>query len=62
MERYDRVVDSATPAAELASLLAEHYGGLPVSSQLTELMLAKGSSPSSVTRNATCTYFCIVGV
>ncbi|HEY5986055.1 MAG TPA: hypothetical protein VIV12_06660, partial [Streptosporangiaceae bacterium] len=45
LERYDRLVNPGTPAAELAGLLGEQYGGEPVSSMLVDRMLANGSSP-----------------
>lgn len=43
LERYDRIVDPATPLGELASLLAGNYGGEPVSAALAERMLEAGS-------------------
>jgi tetratricopeptide (TPR) repeat protein len=45
LERYDRLVNPGTPAAELADLLGEQYGGSPVSSVLVDRILANGSSP-----------------
>jgi hypothetical protein len=52
MERYDRIVDPATPPQELAAVLAEHYSGQPVLSRLAELLLAKGSSPERLAEAA----------
>jgi tetratricopeptide (TPR) repeat protein len=44
LERYDRMLDPDTPAADLAGLLAEQYHGEPVSSVLVDRMTANGSS------------------
>lgn len=45
LERYERILDPATPIGELAALIAEHYSGQPVFARLAGLMLATGSSP-----------------
>jgi hypothetical protein len=42
--RMARIHDPATPAAELAALLAEHYRGVAVAGWLVEALLEEGSS------------------
>lgn len=44
-ELLDRIYDPQTPAAELASLLADFYDGEPVIPGIAEVLLAKGASP-----------------
>jgi len=43
-QRLERIHDPATPAAELASLLAEQYAGTPVAGWLASALLEEGSS------------------
>ena len=52
IERYDRLADPATPAAEAAALIAEHYQGTPVSSLIADTLLGKGSSPERLNQIA----------
>ena len=43
-QRVARIHDPATPAAELAALLAEHYQGVAVAGWLVTILIAEGSS------------------
>lgn len=43
-QRLERIHDPATPAAELAALLAEQYQGTPVAGWLASALLEEGSS------------------
>jgi hypothetical protein len=43
-QRLERIYDPATPAAELAALLAEQYAGTPVAGWLASALLEEGSS------------------
>jgi hypothetical protein len=43
-QRVARIHDPATPAAELAALLAEHYQGVAVAGWLVTILVAEGSS------------------
>ncbi len=42
-QRLERIYDPGTPAAELATLLAEHYRGVPVAGWLVNALLREGS-------------------
>src|SRR5580658_10119073 len=50
--RLARIHDPATPAAELAALLTEHYRGVAVAGWLVTTLLAEGSSPQRLADTA----------
>lgn len=43
-QRVARIHDSATPSAELATLLAEYYKGMAVAGSLAKILIEEGSS------------------
>src|ERR1700728_1429046 len=51
-QRVARIHDPATPAAELAALLAEHYQGVAVAGWLVTILIAEGSSLQRLTCTA----------
>jgi hypothetical protein len=51
-QRVARIHDPATPAAELAALLAEHYQGVAVAGWLVTILVAEGSSLQRLTDTA----------
>ena len=51
-QRVARIHDPATPAAELAALLTEHYRGVAVAGWLVTTLLAEGSSPQRLADTA----------
>jgi hypothetical protein len=51
-QRVARIHDPATPAAELAALLAEHYQGVAVAGWLVTILIAEGSSLQRLTDTA----------
>jgi len=51
-QRVARIHDPATPAAELAALLTEHYRGVAVAGRLVTMLIAEGSSPQRLADTA----------